>query len=109
MATSFKNAVFKEIGTTPVQVVTTTSLTRCTVIGLSLANVTGGNVSVNVLVMDDSSTTGYYVKGVIIPPNSSLRVVNQGEKLILAPENELLVQSNTASSIDCIVSYVEIN
>jgi hypothetical protein len=109
MATSFKNTVENAIGTTPVQVVTTTSLTRCTVIGLSLANITGGNVSVNVMVMDDTSTTGYYVKGVIIPPNSSLRVVNQGEKLILAPSNQLLVQSNTANSIDCIVSYVEIN
>jgi hypothetical protein len=109
MATSFKNSVENAIGTTPVKVLETTPLTRCTVIGLSLVNITGGNVSVNVLVVDDTSATGYYVKGVIIPPNSALRVVNQGEKLILAPENSLLVQSNTANSIDCIVSYVEIN
>jgi hypothetical protein len=108
MATTFKNVVVKGVGTTQATLVQTTNLTRCTVIGLSLTNITGSNTIVDVLVEDDTSTQGYYVKGVIIPPGSSLRVVNQGEKLIMATENQLLVRASQPNSVDAIVSYVEI-
>ena len=108
MATTFKNVVVKGVGSDLATLVQTTNLTRCTVIGLSLTNITGSNTIVDVLVEDDTSTQGYYVKGVIIPPGSSLRVVNQGEKLIMATENQLLVRASQPNSIDAIVSYVEI-
>ena len=108
MATTFKNVVVKGVGSTLATLVQTTNLTRCTVIGLSLTNITGSNTIVDVLVEDDTSTQGYYVKGVIIPPGSSLRVVNQGEKLIMTTENQLLVRATQPNSVDAIVSYVEI-
>ena len=44
----------------------------------------------------------------VLPPNTSLRVLNGGEKLILTPNNNLFVSSNVANSIDCILSTVEI-
>lgn len=108
MATFFRNSVIKEIGTVPVRILETGAGNRITVIGLSLANLTGGTVVVNILLQDDTSVTGYYVKDVIIPAQSSLRAVTQGEKLILAPTNQLFVQSNVANALDAIVSYVEI-
>jgi hypothetical protein len=108
MATTFRNVVVNGVGTTLATLVQTTNLTRCTVIGLSLTNITNSNTIVDVLVEDDTSTQGYYVKGVIIPPGSSLRVVNQGEKLIMATENQLLVRATQPNSIDAIVSFVEI-
>lgn len=108
MATFFRNKVIKEIGTTPTQVLETQSNSRITVLGLSLANLTDGIVLANVLVQDDSSTQGYYIKEVILPPNQSLRTINGGEKLILGTNNALFVSSNTEDSLDVIASYIEI-
>jgi hypothetical protein len=79
-----------------------------TIIGLSLANLTDGLVLVDVQVEDDSAAVGYYAKQLVIPPNSSLRLVNGGEKLILANSNKLFITSNLDSSVDAVISYVEI-
>jgi hypothetical protein len=108
MANFFKNRVINEVGTTPIQILETTSSTRATVIGLSLANLTGSNILASITITDDASTVGYYMKDIIIAPNSSLRVVNGGEKLILAPENSLHVFCSQDESLDLVLSYVEI-
>jgi hypothetical protein len=108
MATEFKNTVAKDIGSQPVEVIETTPSTRATVIGLSLTNLTGSFVYVSVLLQDDTSVTGYYLKDTILPANTSLRVVSTGEKLIVAPSNKLLVQSSVDDSVDVVCSYVEI-
>ena len=55
------------------------------------------------------SVTGFIVKDVLIAPNSSLRVLNSGEKLIVASQNSLNVQANINDSLDCVLSYVEIS
>ena len=81
---------------------------RITVIGFSLANLTDGVILVSVEVQDESSTVGFYAKDLILPPNTSLRVLNGGEKLILAPNNVLYVSSNTDNSVDVVISTVEI-
>jgi hypothetical protein len=108
MATFFKNSVIKEIGITPVKVVETQTNSRATVIGLSLTNLTLGAILVSVEVQDDTSTRGYYCKDVLVPSNTSLRLVNGGEKLILGNSNELYVSCNTNNAVDALVSYVEI-
>ena len=108
MATTFKNRIINAIGTDEVSAITTTPSSRVTVIGLSLANLTPNAVSVSVTITDDTSTTGYFVKDVLLPPTSSLRLVNGGEKLILAPDNEMRIVSSQANSIDAVISYVEI-
>lgn len=108
MATFFRNAVIKEIGTVPVRVLQTGPTTKTTVIGLSLANLTTENVLASITIRDDTSVTGYYVKDVIVPAQSSLRAVSQGEKLILASSNELYVECNISNGLDAIVSYVDI-
>ena len=108
MASFFRNSVVKEIGTVPVEVLTTAANTRATIIGLSLANLTEGIVLVDVMVKDDTSVTGYYGKNLVLPPNSSLRVVNGGEKLILSTSNALYVKTNVTASVDAVISYVEL-
>jgi hypothetical protein len=108
MANFFRNSVVKEIGTTRTRVLETGVNTRITVIGFSLANLTNGVILVDVELQDDTSTVGFYAKEMIIPPNTSLRVLNGGEKLILTTNNVVYVSSNTDSSVDVIVSYVEI-
>jgi hypothetical protein len=109
MAAILKNKVVKDIGILPVDIFETTGANRATVIGMSVTNVTENLVYVDVLVQDDTSNTGYYLKETLLPANTSLRVVSQGEKLILAPSNKLQVRSNVNDSVDVIVSYAEIS
>jgi hypothetical protein len=45
---------------------------------------------------------------VLIPPNASLKVLNGGEKIILAATNILYVQADIDASLDCVMSFVEI-
>lgn len=108
MATTFRNKVVTQIGTTRTDVLATNDNNRITVVGFSLANLTEGVVLINVEMQDADSTIGYYAKEMVLPPNTSLRVLNGGEKLILTPNNNLFVSSNVANSIDCILSTVEI-
>lgn len=108
MASFFRNKVAKEIGTTPVQVLETAPNSRMTIIGMSLANLTTGIVLIDIKLTDDANVTGYYAKQILVPPNSSLRVVNGGEKLILATSNSLTITANVADAVDAIISYVEL-
>lgn len=112
MATFFRNVLYTGIGTSEVEVIDVPELSRATVIGLSLTNLTSGIVLASIRVENTDQTapnnSAYYIKEVIIPPNQSLRVINGGEKLVLADFMKVYVQSNTASSLDLIASYVEI-
>ena len=108
MATTFKNKVVAQIGTERTEVLATNDNARVTVVGFSLANLTEGNILVDIELQDETSAIGYYAKEMIIPPNTSLRVLNGGEKLILTPRNNLYVSANVEQSIDVILSTVEI-
>lgn len=110
MPTTFKNSVNTNIGTSPLDLVSTPEGFRITVIGCNLANITDyDTVNVDIFVVDETSTAAYYVKGITVPPNSAVKVVTNGEKLIL-PEGQILrIVSDTPSSIDATVSYVEIS
>ena len=108
MATLFKNKVVNAVGVLPVDIYEADASTRATVIGLSLTNLTQSFVYVNVLIQDDTSVTGYYLKETLLPANTSLRVVATGEKLIVAPSNKIQIQSSINDGIDVIMSFVEI-
>ena len=108
MATLFKNVVVKNVGSLPVKILETDASTRTTVIGLSLTNLTNEFLYCSVLLTDDTSNTGYYLKDTVVPANTSLRAVSTGEKFIVAPNNILYVQSSIDDSIDVILSYVEV-
>ena len=108
MATQFKNKVVQKIGTVPIIAIETDAATRSTIIGLSLANLTESVVSASILIKADDSAIGYFMKDIMVPPNSSLRALSAGEKLILAPENQLQLQSDENDSLDAIISYVDI-
>ena len=108
MATLFKNKVVNSVGVIPVDIYETDASTRATVIGMSLTNLTQSFVYVDVLMQDDTSITGYYLKQALLPANTSLRVVATGEKLIVAPSNKIQVRSSINDSVDVIVSFVEI-
>jgi hypothetical protein len=110
MPTVFKHAVNTGIGTEPVDILQIPEGVRATVIGCNLANITDyDTIVVNVFVVDENSTQAHYVRGLVIPPNTSVKVVTQGEKLILPETSGIRIVSDTEDSIDSTISYVEIS
>jgi len=110
MPTLFQHALINEIGTTPTEVVEIGAGIRATVIGCNLANVTEyDTVVVDVDIVGSDTTVVKYVKQLAIPPNTSVKLITQGEKLILPSNTALRITSDTADSIDATVSYVEIS
>jgi hypothetical protein len=110
MPTVFRHAVNTGIGTEPVDILQIPEGVRATVIGCNLANITDyDTVIVNVFVVDENSTQAHYIRGLVIPPNTSVKIVTQGEKLILPETSGIRVVSDTEDSIDSTVSYVEIS
>ena len=105
MAISFKNKVVTGLGTSDTLLISSDASTTITIMGLSITNTTDTIIQVNVWLIDASSNTGYYLKNCIVTPNSSVRVVNGGERLVLTPSNSLHASSNVAASADIIVSY----
>ena len=108
MAVNLRNRVIKDVGTVPQTILSTGPTDKVTVIGLSITNLIQSFVYVDVLIQDDTSVQGFYLKQTLVAANTSLRAVNQGEKLVIAPSNELIVVSNTDDSVDVIVSFAEI-
>jgi hypothetical protein len=108
MTTYFRTKVNKDIGTSPVVLLSTSASNIFTLIGLSLANTADEDVIVDVTITDATTTTGFYIKQLIIPPYTSAKLVQQGEKIILGNSCSISVVSDTAASIDSIASYAEI-
>jgi len=110
MPTVFKHSLVTQVGTTPTDIVEIGAGVRATVIGCNLANVTDyDTVVADLQIVGADTTVSYYVRGLVIPPNTSAKVVTQGEKLILPATTGLRLVSDTPDSIDVTVSYVEIS
>jgi hypothetical protein len=110
MPTVFRHSLVTQVGTTPTDIVEIGSGVRATVIGCNLANITDYDTIVaDLQVVGADTTVSYYVRGLIIPPNTSVKVITQGEKLILPETTGLRLVSDTPDSIDATVSYVEIS
>ena len=108
MATQFKNKVVKEVGLQKIVAIETDAATRATIIGLTLTNLLDFIVYSSVLIKSDDSVEGFFMKDIVIPPNSSLHALAAGEKLILAPTNQLLLVADQDGALDAVVSYVDI-
>jgi hypothetical protein len=110
MATAFKNKLATGLGITPTTVITTNSAANTTVIGFSLTNTTGGIIQVSILLQDTINvTSAYFMKNITVAPNTSVRAVTGGEKLILSPSTNVIINSTSDSSVDLVMSWVEIS
>ena len=108
MANTFKNRTLRAVGTSPVDVgAVVAASTQTTLIGMTLANVTSGVISVTVTLNDGTNTTNI-VKDAPIPTGGSLIVVGGDQKIVLMTGDKVIVTSNTASSADVIMSFLEI-
>ena len=108
MANTFKNRTLRQVGTSPVDVgAVVAASTQTTLIGMTLANVTSGVISVTATLHDGSNTT-HIVKDSPIPTGGSLILLGGDQKVVLMTGDKIIVTSNTASSCDVIMSFLEI-
>jgi hypothetical protein len=77
---------------------------------MNVANTTDyDTINVNVFVISEDSVQAYYVKNIAIPPNTSVKIITQGEKLILGETAGIRIVRDTVNSVDSVVSYLEIS
>ena len=77
------------------------------VIGIRIANIVASAITVDVWVSVTGSTDRYIVKGLSIPPSSSVELVTGGAKFVMQNTDVLKVESDTATSADVYVSVVD--
>ena len=77
-----------------------------TVVGISVANVTGSAVNASVFI-NDGTNDFYLVKNAPIPSGSALQVLDGGAKVVVQSGDILKVVSDTASSLDTWISTVD--
>jgi len=107
MANTFTRYIQPSVGTTPVVMVTAGSATQTTCIGLTLANTTSSPITASVYVTV-SSTNYYLLKNATIPVGGSLALFGGDGKLVLNTGDAFTVVSGTASSMDCVLSVLQI-
>lgn len=97
---AFNNYTSNAVGTSPVTVHTVATGQEAVVIGLNLANVSGSQITVDVQIAG-----AYVIKGAPIPAGSALSVLDG--KIIMEAADTCVVTSNTAVSVDVILSVLE--
>ena len=108
MANTFKNRTLRAVGTSPVDVgAVVAASTQTTLIGMTLANITSGVINVTATLIDGTNTT-HIVMDAPIPTGGSLILLGGDQKVVLMTGDKIIVTSNTASSVDVIMSFLEI-
>jgi hypothetical protein len=77
------------------------------IIGLTVTNILGSTVSANVFINDGSANTSLLTTAPI-SSGSSLVVVGGDQKVVLETGDKIYVQSSAASSVDVVMSIMEI-
>ena len=104
MAQNFRNDLQRNVGTSEVTLITGGDFDA--VIGIRCCNVTTSTIEVDVFI-DNSSNDHFLAKGVVVPPNSAIELIQGGAKIVLDSTNTLEAVSDTASSLDVTVSYID--
>ena len=109
MANTFKNYASGNTGTSAVTVYTCPGATQATLIGMSLCNLTPSPITANVTITLSAGTTYFMLKSANIPVGGALVPIGGDQKLVLEAGDYIDVQSSAASSIDTILSVLEIS
>ena len=103
MAQNFRNDLESAVGTSEVTLVTGSDYDA--VIGIRLCNILTSTIEVDVYIVNSGNK--YLAKGVVIPPNSAIELIQGGAKIVLKNGDTLSAVSNTASSVDIVTSYID--
>ena len=107
MAQNFRRYTENAVGATPVDIPDGSDFdTYDTIIGISVSNILGATILVDVYINDGSNNI-YLVKSAPIPSGGALQVLDGGAKLVVQSSDRMYVVSDTASSLDVWVSAVD--
>tara|TARA_R100000808_G_scaffold782_3_gene3837 strand:- start:2771 stop:3106 length:336 start_codon:yes stop_codon:yes gene_type:complete len=107
MAQNFRRYIERAIGTSAVDVPNGSDFDSYdTIVGINLANIVTSSVNVDVYIKN-SSTDYYLIKNAPIPSGSALQLLDGGAKVVVQSGDRLYIKSDTASSIDAVVSAVD--
>ena len=104
MAQDFRNVLVRTIGTGDTTLLVAGNYDA--VIGIRCCNIVATTILVDVYITN--SATNYYIaKNVSIPPNSAIELIQGGAKIVMANGDTLNVKSDTSSSLDVVMSYID--
>lgn len=106
MANNFKLKTKSSVGVTTVGIYTVPGATTTTILGITLANVSGSGINVTVGIARTLADDVSIIRNVPIPQGSSLEFM-AGNKVVLEPQDEVNVKSDVASSLDVSLSILE--
>jgi hypothetical protein len=106
MANNFKLKTKASVGVTTVGIYTVPGATTTTVLGITLANVSGTGINATVGISRTSSDSVSIIRNVPIPQGSSLEFM-AGNKVVLETGDIVTVKSDTTSSLDASLSILE--
>ena len=75
------------------------------VIGIRICNIVTSTVEVDVYITNSGNK--HIAKGVVVPPNSAIELIQGGAKIVLENGDTLSAVSNTASSVDIVTSFID--
>ena len=104
MAQDFRNDLQSAIGTSDTTLLTAGNYDA--VIGIRCCNILTSTILVDVKIAN-GGTDHFIAKGVAIPPNSAIELIQGGAKIVLKSGDVLEAVSNTASSLDVVTSYID--
>jgi hypothetical protein len=109
MANSFTRKLSQNIGTTATAIgaYTVAANTTAVVVGLTMTNNTGSAITANVWLNDGAANT-FVTANAPISSGASLVAVGGDQKLVMVTGDKIYVQSSAASSVDAILSILEI-
>lgn len=106
MANVFKLATKASVGVTTVGIYTSPMSTTTTIIGITLANVSGTSINVTVGIARSVSDDINLLRNVPIPQGSTLEFM-QGNKIVLEQADTLTAKSDVTGSLDVAVTLLE--
>ena len=104
MAQDFRNSLVRTIGTSDTTILTAGDYDA--VIGIRCCNIVATTILVDVKIAKGGADY-FLAKGVNIPPNSAIELIQGGAKVVLEDGDELEAVSDTASSLDVVLSYID--
>ena len=110
MPNTFTRKLSRGVGTTATEIgsYTVGSGTTTVVVGLSITNTTGSAITANVFIQDNTLANTSLVTNAPISSGSSLIVGGGDQKLVLIAGDKVFVQSSASSSLDAVMSIMEI-
>ena len=104
MAQDFRNNLQRNVGTAEVTLVTGGDYDA--VIGIRCCNILTSTIEVDVFI-ENGGNDHFIAKGVVVPPNSAIELIQGGAKIVLENNDILKAKSNTASSLDIVTSFID--